>query len=341
MSAKRTTIADIAAELNVSMHTVNKALYGKKGVGEATREKILAAAKKMNYHVNRVAQSMARNPLLIGILCTREWQIVNDDFRKGIDMALKRLRDYNVHGKYYNTSSRDCRDEIGAALIQVVQDGVNALVCNHVLLDKEQSVFLSEHNIPFAFLGTDQWEKQRLTCVRSDGAMAGSLAAELLGFMLPDGGKVAIMTGSRNYQDCEDKVKGFIREARTFRLQIADIYEHFDKQELAAELVDLVLAEHPDLCGIYATTANSPLMCRRIVELNWHDKLSIVATDLYGDIRCYLRDGVIKAALYQDCVSEGEKIVELIYAHLCEGRDVSAPVLVPPVIALRNNLKAF
>lgn len=341
MAEKRTTIADIAAELHVSLHTVNKALYGKKGVGEATRQRVLDMAAKLDYQVNRVAQSMARNPLLIGVLCSREWQMVGDDFRKGVDAALGRLRDYNVQGKYYHTSSRSCRGEVAAALAQAVADGVNALVCNHVLLDAGQAKFLAGHEIPFASLGTEQWEKQRLACVRSDGAMAGRLAAELLGFMLPPGAAVAVMTASRDYLDCEDKVLGFLQESSRFQFEVAGVYEHFDQPEKAAQLVDRALAERPDLRGVYATTANSPTMCRRVVELGLQDQLAIIATDLYGDIRMYLRDGVVKASLYQDCVREGERIIELIYAHLCEGQDVSAPVLVPPLVVLRNNLTIF
>jgi len=226
-------------------------------------------------------------------------------------------------------------------LSQAVEDGVDALVCNHVLLDAGQAGFLSRHGVPFASLGTEQWEGQRLACVRSDGAMAGRLAAELLGFMLPSGGEVAVMTAHRDYHDCEDKVQGFLQESTRFRFKVADVYEHFDRPELAAQLVDRALAEHPGLGGVYSTTANSPAMCRRLVELGRQDKLAVVATDLYGDIRTYLRDGVVNAALYQDCVREGERIVELLYAHLSEGRDVSTPVLVPPVVVLRNNLEIF
>ena len=58
---KRTTITDIAQHLQVSLHTVNKALYGKKGVGDELRAKILQTAQEMNYRVNRVAQSMPRS----------------------------------------------------------------------------------------------------------------------------------------------------------------------------------------------------------------------------------------------------------------------------------------
>ena len=341
MVGKRTTISDIAKKLNVSMNTVNKALYGKKGVGEVMRKKIQDTASQMNYQANRVAQGMARNPLLIGILRTREWPMVGDDFKRGIDRALDRLRDYNVNGKYYDVSSRDNVEELDAMLNCAINDQVSALICNHIQLNNEQINRLTAHKIPFAFLGTDMPIPQRLTGVYSDGRMAGRMAAELLGLMLPTGGKIALMTGSRSYQDCEDKVQGFVDAAKKYNLEIAGIYEHFDVPETAAELIDTALEKYPAPSGIYATTANSPAMCQRIVELGYQDKLKLVVTDLYGEIPNYLRSGVINAALFQDCVREGEKIIELVYACLTENRKPPIPLLIPPLVVLQNNLEIF
>ncbi len=341
MVGKRTTISDIAKKLNVSMNTVNKALYGKKGVGEVMRKKIQDTAAQMNYQVNRVAQSMARNPLRIGILRTREWPMVGDDFKRGIDCGLERLRDYNVNGKYYDISSRDNSNELNAMLNCAISDQVSALICNHVQLDRQQIDLLASNNIPFAFLGTDMPIPQRLTGVYSDGKMAGRMAAELLGLMLPGGGKIAIATASRTYRDCEDKVQGFVDAAGKYKLEITGIYEHFDVPEIAAELTDTALEKCPDLSGIYATTANSPAMCRRIVELGYQDKLKVIVTDLYGEIPDYLRSGVVKAALFQDCVREGEKVIELVYAYLAENRKPPVPLLIPPLVVLQNNLEIF
>jgi len=337
---KRTTITDIANKLHVSLNTVNKALYGKKGIGEELRAKILMTAKAMNYQVNRVAQSMARNPVLLGILDNAEWRQVSAEFKKGIDSALERLRDYNVHGRYYEVPMMFCEKETSKAISKALKDGVTVLICNHVILDDAQTSFLEKNGIRFAFLGTDMPDSKRLACVRSDGAMAGRMAAEMLSLMLPKKSQVAIMTGYRSNKDHEDKVENFIKQAAE-RLDVVDVYEHFDKPKFAAEMLDKSLSEHPGISGVYAATANSPALCKRLVELGLQDKISIVATDLHGRIRDYLRNGVVKASLYQDCAKEGERMVELIYAHLSEGKDISKPVLVPPTVVLSSNLELF
>ena len=339
---KRTTISDIARKLNVSLHTVNKSLYGKKGVSEATREKIMQTAKAMNYRANRVAQSMARKPLTIGILATREWHMVSDDFKKGIYKSVSNLQDFNVSAKDYQVSSSvHSMAEISKVLKKVRSDGISALICVHVVLSDEHADFLVGNKIPFALLGTDLLENKRLTSVRTDSIMAGRLGAELMGMKIEKAAPVAVLTGLRTYKDHEDKVAGFLEEARKQGLKIAGIYEHHDKPDIVYSLVDKILEETPKVKGFYAATANSPEMCKRIVELGLQDSTTIITTDLHGEIRNYLKDGVISASIFQNCILEGETILSLIYSHLCEGKKIPSSVLIPPSVVLRNNLDAF
>ncbi|WP_343089443.1 LacI family DNA-binding transcriptional regulator [Methanocalculus natronophilus] len=46
------TIYDIAKELNVAPSTVSKALNGKSGISDKTREKILKYAEEVRYYAN-------------------------------------------------------------------------------------------------------------------------------------------------------------------------------------------------------------------------------------------------------------------------------------------------
>ena len=52
---------DIAQSCGVSVATVSKALNGQQDVGEATRERILAAAKEMGYTANAMARALKTN----------------------------------------------------------------------------------------------------------------------------------------------------------------------------------------------------------------------------------------------------------------------------------------
>ena len=50
MKQRRTSLKDLAAELNVSIATVSRALHGSHEVGEEMRKKVQELAKQCNYH---------------------------------------------------------------------------------------------------------------------------------------------------------------------------------------------------------------------------------------------------------------------------------------------------
>ncbi len=63
------SMKDIASKCGVSVATVSKALNGQADIGEATREKIIQAAKELGYTGNSAARSLKTNRSnLIGIL---------------------------------------------------------------------------------------------------------------------------------------------------------------------------------------------------------------------------------------------------------------------------------
>ena len=52
-------LEDVAALANVSLATASKALHGKPRVSEDTRERVMEAARQLNYSPNKLAQSLA------------------------------------------------------------------------------------------------------------------------------------------------------------------------------------------------------------------------------------------------------------------------------------------
>lgn len=63
--AGRVTIRDIALLAGVSSGTVHRALYGKKGVGEEVRARVLAIARQQGFTLNTAASALKRGPLRI------------------------------------------------------------------------------------------------------------------------------------------------------------------------------------------------------------------------------------------------------------------------------------
>ena len=65
---KAVKLADIAAELNVSIVTVSKALSGQKGVSEELRKKIRDLADEMGYVPVHATQKNRSKSYTIGII---------------------------------------------------------------------------------------------------------------------------------------------------------------------------------------------------------------------------------------------------------------------------------
>ena len=65
---KSVKLADIAAEFNVSIVTVSKALSGQKGVSEELRQKIKKAAEEMGYTPVHSTQKSRSKSYTIGVI---------------------------------------------------------------------------------------------------------------------------------------------------------------------------------------------------------------------------------------------------------------------------------
>jgi LacI family transcriptional regulator len=80
----KVTIKEIAKQCGVSEGTVDRAINGRPGIKESTRQHILEIANELKYSPNRVAQSLATGKTRsIGIIC---FDLYNNFFTTLIDI---------------------------------------------------------------------------------------------------------------------------------------------------------------------------------------------------------------------------------------------------------------
>lgn len=66
---KKTTIYDIAKELNITVSTVSRALSGFPAISEVTRQLVVDTAKKLNYSPNRLASALkSGKTFIVGVI---------------------------------------------------------------------------------------------------------------------------------------------------------------------------------------------------------------------------------------------------------------------------------
>lgn len=109
VSVLRSTIKDVAAEAGVSITTVSLVLNGKGDrISDKTEQRILDAAKKLNYRPNHIAVSMVtKSTQTIGLIIPDISNIYFSELSKLIEEACYK-HGYNV--LYGNTHGRASRD---------------------------------------------------------------------------------------------------------------------------------------------------------------------------------------------------------------------------------------
>ncbi len=90
------TMKDIAEIVGVSESTVSRAINNKAGVGENTRQKILAVAKKYNFRPNQLARNLAKQSTnMLGLILPDISSLFYSEVARGIqDVARK--NDYQL-----------------------------------------------------------------------------------------------------------------------------------------------------------------------------------------------------------------------------------------------------
>ena len=199
---------------------------------------------------------------------------------------------------------------------------------------------IAQSKIPLALLGNDITAAVRLTCVTNDSARCGRLAAELLGKIAP-GRPLAVIVGSRELADHAEKVRGFEAEAEELGLPLAGVYQSQDDPALTYPLTRRLLAEHPELGGLYIGTDNGAEVCRCLWESGLGGKVAVVATGTFPEIGDYLRKKVVQFTFFQNMPKQGATVVEVLARHLLDGRVPPPLIRIPPCIVAESNLELY
>ncbi|MDR8393347.1 LacI family transcriptional regulator [Aliifodinibius sp. S!AR15-10] len=122
---KNTTISDIAEELDINISTVSRALKDHPGISDATKEKVIKTAKKLNYYPNSIASALARGKTnVIGVIVPSTGENFFASVIKGIEKTAKD-NGYKILISQSNDSISDEEDNI-KTLLETHVDGILA-----------------------------------------------------------------------------------------------------------------------------------------------------------------------------------------------------------------------
>lgn len=120
---KRSTIHDIARDLNVTASTVSRALSGHHSISEATKQLVRAAAERVGYRVNGVASALrSGRTYTLGVIVPTADRSFFSKVVRGIEEETS-LANYNVMICQSN-DRREVEQKDIAALLRAQVDGI-------------------------------------------------------------------------------------------------------------------------------------------------------------------------------------------------------------------------
>ncbi len=340
----RVTVYDIARELNIAQGTVSKALTNRPGVSEELRQKVLETAKRLGYRYNRNASSLARSSMKIGVTYPEVWQEYYSRIIKGIDEAITVLEDCNVSVVVKKFSSLYSGDEFSGIIDDFIAEGdVKGVLLfpSSILFDMEQYRKLERAGIPYVVVANELQQKNTIPSVHIDAEMSGRLAAEILSLALPAGAKCATVIATADNLEMLRKMEGFVKEIKARGLDFAGSYSSLDMPELSSWVAEKILAEHPDIAGIYVASGNSVGLCRCLWNKYRQNGVKVVCTDLFEDIVPYLENGTVISAIYQNPIKQGRTALMSLYDRIISTKELPVDITIPPYAVMKSNYLPF
>lgn len=347
MKQKAVTVKDIANYLQISLSTVNKALTGKPGISEARRQEVLEVAHRLGYQVNFAAQALSRRPMHIGAVFHTVFQSFWQEARLGLEEELKALQQWNVTYEICDVGNRLESEQALERLLDGRADAV--ILCTPTLLTG-RDIFekLNRSGIPVFLLGGGCPPIQARCTIGVDSGITGNLAADLITLALHSRDKLAVFTASKDNSIHTKKVDAFASAVHERGFTLAGIYETQDEDEIAAACVRKLYRDHPDVRGIYITSASGKAVFDYVRGLPQDRRPIIVATDIYNELRAAVADGIVQASIYQNQELMGRLAAKTAYDYLLSTNSYQTSALsqppthlnVIPKVYLRSNIAA-
>ncbi|HLZ12391.1 MAG TPA: substrate-binding domain-containing protein [Candidatus Acidoferrum sp.] len=345
MAKERRGIHLIAELAKVSIGTVDRALHGRPGINEETRQRILQVARQVGYTPNLAARALSasKSNLKIGVCVPREIHFFYDRLWSGILEEERRAS--NLGLQFVNRPVQALGQGDTEAFKELVEAGVDGIILTagnpkdlQPLIDDAEA-----KGVRVVCVSTDAPESTRSSIVCVEPWTNGSLAGELMGKFVPPDAKVAIIAGMLSAEDHRKKADGF---ADTFPKHCAGgkilrVIEGHEDEEESFQKTSELLRKVPSLAGIYVNTVNCLPVCRALGERGLEGKVKLITTDLFAEMSPYLQKGTITASIYQQPHRQGQIAVRLAAEHLTNKTAFPPKVHLSPGVVMSTNLHLF
>ncbi len=335
------TVVDVARLAGVSTATVDRVLNQRPGVRPVTVERVLKAAAEIGYVLDAALPAGALKPMRLAFLLPAGSNRFLTGLGRLIVESRERLASFNIRPRLDHIDGFN-PELLAQALRSIGRevDGIAFTAIEHPTV-REAVDWLAERGVPTVTLISDIANTRRVAYVGLDNRAAGRTAGQLVArFIGPRPAKVAMIAGSLSYRAHEEREMGFLHLFHELypAIQVVGLREGHDEEARNYRQTKMLLAQHPDLAGIYNIGGGPEGIARALKEAGRQREVVFVGHGLTPETRRLLVDGVMDVVLTQnpqaalmDCVS--------IFTNLRAGRAPTEGTARPNIeIVLRENL---
>jgi len=337
-------IREIAKLCGVSIGTVDRVLHNRGRYSEKTREKVLHAAKVLQYKPNLTARGLRRNkPSKIALLHALPdqdqgfWKLM----RSGLLQAQDEFGPFNVEIESicfdrYSTHS------FNEAAQQVVDKKVDGVVLAP-LLTEQTSIFIKNHpQLPVVCFDCPLPQAAVVQSLYQDGLSGGKTVAGICMMRLEQSDPIAVV-GYESYTDhISRRVKGFAGQLQKHGYPEPDYYsipDELDTYELKVYLDknEIDLSRYAALF-IAKTGAHK---YARIVNSTRHTTF-LIGYDLVEENIQQLRNGAIDILISQNSTQQVYQGLRTMVNYLIYGRKSEKSRIAMPIdILTAHNIDSY
>ncbi|MHB8063558.1 MAG: LacI family DNA-binding transcriptional regulator [Ruminiclostridium sp.] len=321
----RVTISKIAELSNVSRGTVDRVLNDRPGVKDEVRKKVKEIAETLDYKPNLIAKTLVnlKKPIKIGVIIAPDYNPFVSEIKRGIEVAAQELYDYGVNIDVQTMQSLDYNEQI-SILKRLINDGVSGIAIVPIENDAIRSYLneIRDNGIPIVTFNSDIKDTKRICFVGQDHLIGGRLAGGLMGKMLSNGAKVAIITSSLNLLCHKQRIEGFkakITEEHK-NIEIVEIVENEDIDSKAFELTLSICKRINNLNGIYLTGGGASGLGKALKVLGIQKQVKVISHDFVPGTIELLKEKIIDFTIGQDPYRQGYLPVKILFDYLMSGK---------------------
>lgn len=320
------TIRQIAQAAGVSRGTVDRVLNNRGKVRPEVEKKVRKIAEEMGYRPNLLGRAlgMSRNDIKIGVIIQASETSFIKAALEGVKAASVEVENSGGSVLLVKIPGIDA-EKVLQSMDDMREQGVNAIALMPVedqRLREKINQFVGEYQIPIVTFNADIEAASRLCFVGQNAYLSGKTAAGLMGeFFRENGGTIAMVSGFASNNSLSRRIHGFreVMEQQYPQITLLDTVYCQEDEALAERLMAQILAERPEVSGIYMTCFGENGVCRALEKHGKEQEIVMVASDLTGNNYELLEAGLINLIVGQEAMVQGYEPVMILYRLLFNG----------------------